>query len=188
MARKVKITKDDDEKKTVRKNFRCTETRKKQIDDSDYTIDEMLDFFFLFSEDEHFEKLMRLREVKTELKFKRQALTQAKQNVDDLEDNVLALEIEMEQIQETLNDADYNLNDYSKAKRIKNSIQTTLKYYKEHYNPNNSPLLSIDEFIASKRTRTYVKKQATRCGLDFDEFVEQLVIAYNESEVQQVLV
>ena len=188
MARKVKITKDDDEKKTVRKNFRCTETRKKQIDDSDYTIDEMLDFFFLFSEDEHFEKLMRLKEVKTELKFKRQALTKARQNVDDLEDNVLALEIEMEQIQETLNDADYNLKDYAKAKRIKNCIQTTLNYYREHFNPENSPLLSINEFISTKRTKTYVKKQATRCGLDFDEFVEQLVIAYNESEVQQVLV
>ncbi len=188
MARKInKIRKQDEEKKTIRKNFRCTESRAKQINDSDFTIDEMLDFFFLFSEDEHFEKLMRLREIKLELKFKKQALLKAKQDVEDLEDNVLALEIEMEQIQETLDNAKYNLNDYAKAKRINNSIQTTLSYYKEHYNPTNNPLLSIDEFIASKKTRTYVKKQATRCGLEFEDFVEQLVKAYNESEVQQVL-
>lgn len=188
MARKVKITKEDDEKKTVRKNFRCTESRKKQIDESDYTIDEMLDFFFLFSEDEHFEKLMRLRELRFQSKFKKQALEKAKQDVNDLEDDLLSLEIEIEQIQETLKDAKYNLNDYTKAKRINNSIQTTLEYYREHYNPTNNPLLSIDEFIASKRTRTYVKKQATRCGVDFDEYVKLLVDAYNESEVQQVLV
>ena len=189
MARKInKIKKQDEEKKTIRKNFRCTESRAKQINDSDFTIDEMLDFFFLFSEDEHFEKLMRLRELRFERKFKKQALDKAKQNVNELEDNILEIDIEIEQIQELLKDANYNLNDYAKAKRINNSIQTTLEYYKEHYNPTNNPLLSIDEFIASKKTRTYVKKQATRCGLDFEDFVEQLVKAYNEMEVQQVLV
>ena len=86
--------KADNEKKTQIKHFRCTETRKKQIDESDYTIDEMLDFFFLFSEDEHFEKLMRLREIKTELKIKNQDLKDAKRTVDTLEDAVLSLEIE----------------------------------------------------------------------------------------------
>lgn len=189
MARKInKIKKQDDEKKTIRKNFRCTETRKKQIDESDFTIDEMLDFFFLFSEDKHFEKLMRLRELRFELKFKKQALTSAKQSVSELEDDVLGLEIEIEQIQETLKDENYNLNDYAKAKRINNSIQTTLKYYKEHYNPTNNPLLTIDEFVSSKKTNVYVKKQATRCGLNFNDFVDELVKAYNESEVQQVLI
>lgn len=189
MARKInKIRKQDEEKKTIRKNFRCTESRAKQINDSDYTIDEMLDFFFLFSEDEHFEKLMRLRELRFELKFKKQALDKAKQDVNELEDNVLSIEIEIEQLQELLKDANYNLNDYAKAKRIHNSIQTTLEYYREHYNPTNNPLLSIDEFLASKKTRTYVKQQATRCGVGFDEYAEMLVKAYNESEVQQVLV
>lgn len=188
MARKVKIRKQDDEKKNVRKNFRCTESRAKQINESDYTIDEMLDFFFLFSEDEHFEKLMRLRELRFELRFKKQALDKAKQDVNDLEDDVLGIEIEIEQIQDLLKDANYNLNDYAKAKRIHNSIQTTLEYYRQHYNPKNNPLLSIETFVNSKKTRTYVKKQATRCGLDFEDFVEQLVKVYNESEVQQVLV
>lgn len=188
MARKIKQMKADSEIKDVRKNFRCTKSRAKQIDESDFTIDEMLDMFFLFSEDEHFESLMRLREIKAELKIKNQDLNDAKATVDKLEDRILSLEVEMEQIQETLNDNNYNLKDYAKAKRINNSIQTTLKYYREHYNPTNNPLLSIDEFIASKKTKVYVKKQATRCGLDFEDFVQELVKAYNESEVQQVLV
>ena len=188
MAKKIKQTKEDREIKAKTKTFRCTETRLKQINDSDYSVDEMLDFFFLFSEDEHFEKLLRLRECRSELKFKKIALKDAKQTVDELEDNVLALEIEIEQIQEAIDDANYTLNDYAKAKRIENSIQTTLKYYREYYNKDNNPYLSIDTFIESKKTRTYVKKQATRCGLELEDFVEKLVKAYNESEVQQVLI
>lgn len=188
MARKIKQKKADKEKKTKVKHFRCTESRVKQINESDFSIDEMLDFFFLFSEDEHFEKLMRLREIKTELKFKKHDLEDAKRTVDALEDGVLSLEVEMEQIQETLGDSNYNLKDYTKAKKINNSIQTTLKYYREYYNPTNSPNLSIDEFINGKKTRTYLKKQATSCGLELEDFVEQLVKAYNESEKQQVLV
>lgn len=187
MARKIRQTKADKERKDEVKNFRCTKSRLKQINESDYSVDEMLDFFFLFSEDEHFEKLMRLREIKTELKIKNKDLEDAKRTVDVLEDAVLSLEVEMEQIQETLGDENYNLKDYAKAKQINNSIQTTLKYYREYYNPKNNPNLSIEEFINSKKTRTYVKKQATRCGLEFEDFVEQLVKAYNESEVQQVL-
>lgn len=185
---KIRQMKADVEKKDKVKNFRCTESRLKQINESDYTVDEMLDFFFLFSEDEHFEKLMRLRELRFERKFKKQALDKAKQDVNDLEDIILEIDIEIEQIQELLKDANYNLNDYAKAKRINNSIQTTLEYYRQHYNPKNNPLLSIETFVNSKRTKTYVKKQATRCGLEFEDYVEQLVKAYNESEVQQVLV
>ena len=188
MARKIKQRKADKEKKTKVKHFRCTESREKQINESDFSIDEMLDMFFLFSADEQFEMLMKLREIRTELKFKKQALSDAKATVDKLEDAVLSLEIEMEQIQEKLDGENYNLKDYAKAKQIDNSIQTTLKYYREYYNPTNNPNLSIEEFINSKKTRTYVKKQATRCGLEFEDFVDQLVKAYNESEVQQVLI
>lgn len=188
MARKInKIRKQDEERKNIRKNFRCTESRDKQIKESDYTIDEMLDFFFLFSEDEHFEKLMRLREIKAELKIKNEDLEDARNTVDKLEDKVLSLEVEMEQIQETLKDNNYNLHDYAKSKQIHNSIQTTLAYYNEYYNPTHNPRLTIETFVESKKTRIYVKKQATRCGLDFEDFVEQLVKAYNENEEQQVL-
>ena len=186
-AKRNKIISDKEKKDKV-KNFRCTESRLKQINESDFTIDEMLDFFFLFSEDDEFEKLMRLREIKTELKFKKQELKRASQLVSDINDEIMDLEIESAQIQETLDDANYNLKDYAKSKKINNSIQTTLNYYKEVYNPNNNPLLTIETFIQTKKTKTYVKQQATRCGVDFDEFVGLLVDAYNESEVQQVLV
>ena len=189
MARKInKRKKQDEELKNIRKNFRCTESRAKQIKESDYTIDEMLDFFFLFSEDEHFEKLIRLKEINSELKIKRADLSDAKDIVDKLEDRILSLEIEQEQIQETLKDNNFNLHDYAKSKQIHNSIQTTLNYYKEYYNPTNSPRLTIETFVESNKTKAYVKNQATRCGLEIEDFVEQLVKAYNEMEVQQVLI
>ena len=181
-------SRNNKERKSARQTFRCTPSRAKQIKDSDFTIDEMLDLFFLFSEDEHFEKLMRLRELKNELKYKNQALSDAQFRVGKLEDDILTIEVEIERIQETIDDGNYGLKEYAKAKRINNSIQTTLKYYSKYYNPSNNPNLSIDDFIMSSNTRPYVKSQATRCGLEFDEFVEQLVKAYNESGVQQVLV
>lgn len=186
--KKNKLQKGNKERKIVDKHFRCTPTRAKQIMDSDFTIDEMLDYFFLFSEDEHFEKLMRLRELKNELRYKKQALSDAQFRVDKLEDDILTIEVEMERIEESMDDGKYGLKEYAKAKRIHNSIQTTLKYYSEYYNPNNNPNLSIDDFIMSSNTRPYVKRQATRCGLDFDEFVEQLLKTYHEKGEQQVLV
>ena len=187
MARN-RLKKEDFEKKTVRKNFRCSESRNKEINESDYTIDEMLDFFFLFSEDEHFEKLKRLDEIKVELKYKKRELKRASEIVAKINDEVIDLEIESAQIKEQLDGANYNLKDYAKSKKIHNSIQTTLNYYKEHYNPSNNPLLTIETFIETKKTKTYVKKQATRCGMEFDEYVDLLVDAYNESQVQQVLI
>lgn len=183
-----KIKKYDSEKKDCRKNFRCTESRNKQIDESDYTIDEMLDFFFLFSEDEHFEKLKRLDEIKTELKYKNQELKRVASLLNTINDEILDLDFEASKIKQELGDANYNLKDYAKSKKIKNSIQTTLNYYNEVYNPKDNPLLSIDTFVQSKKTNVYVKRQATRCGVDFDEYVGLLVDAYNESRLQQVLV
>ena len=189
MARKLnKIQKQDKETKSARHHFRCTPTRKREIQESEFTVDEMLDYFFLFSEDEHFEKLMKLRELKTEVHYKKQALADAKLTVDKLKDDILLLEIEMEQIQDTMKDGNYNLKEYKNAKRIHNTIQTTLEYYSKYYNPNNNPRLSIDTFIASSKTRPYVKRQATFCGLDFDDFVAELVKAYNDYGVQQVLI
>lgn len=187
MTKRNKIKSDRETKDKV-KNFRCTESRLKQIKESDYSVDEMLDFFFLFSEDEHFEKLKRLDEIKTELKYKNQELKRVGKLLGTINDEIMDLEYESTQIKQELNDANYNLKDYAKSKKIQNSIQTTLNYYKEVYNPTNSPLLSINEFIASKKTKTYVKKQATRCGLEFDEFVNLLVDEYNKNESQQVLI
>ena len=186
--KKNKLQKGNKERKVCDKHFRCTPSRARQIKESEFTIDEMLDYFFLFSEDEHFEKLMRLRELKNELKYKKQALSDAQFRVDKLEDDILTIEVEIERIQETIDDGNYGLKEYAKAKRINNSIQTTLKYYSEYYNPNNNPNLSIDEFIMSSNTRPYVKRQATMCGLDFENFVAELVKAYNERGVQQVLI
>ena len=189
MARKLnKIQKQNNEIKSVDKHFRCTPSRAEQIKSSDFTVDEMLDFFFLFSEDEHFEKLIKLKELKSELYSKKKLLSNAETTVGKLKDDIILLEIEMEKIQDTMKDGNYNLKEYSKAKRIHNSIQTTLKYYSTYYNPNNNPNMSIDDFIASSNTRSYVKRQATMCGLDFDDFVAELVKAYNESGMQQVLI
>ncbi len=189
MARKLnKIQKQDKETKSVSKVFRCTPTRAKQIKESDFTVDEMLDYFFLFSEDEYFEKLMRLRELKTEVHYKKQALAGAEITVDKLNSEITLLEIEIEQIQDTIEDGDYGLKEYKKAKRIHNSIQTTLKYYYTQYNPKEKLNLTIDDFVISKNTRRYIKRQATFCGLDFDDFVVELKKAYNENGVQQALI
>ena len=46
--------------------------------------------------------------------------------------------------------------------------------------------VSFDDFIVMKDT--YVKSQASRCGLDEEEFTEKLLKAYEESLVQQVLI
>lgn len=186
--KKNKLQKGNKERKVCDKHFRCTPSRARQIKESEFTVDEMLDYFFLFSEDEHFEKLMRLRELKNELKYKKQALSDAQFRVDKLEDDILTIEVEMERIEESMDYGKYGLKEYAKAKRINNSIQTTLKYYSEYYNPNNNPNLSIDDFIMSSSTRSYVKRQATMCGLDFENFVAELVKAYNERGVQQVLI
>ena len=179
MARKLnKIQKQNNEIKSVDKHFRCTPSRAEQIKSSDFTVDEMLDFFFLFSEDEHFEKLIKLKELKSELYSKKKLLSNAETTVGKLKDDIILLEIEMEKIQDTMKDGNYNLKEYSKAKRIHNSIQTTLKYYSTYYNPKNKPTLSIDDFIISEATRPYIKRQVTMCGLDFNDFVAELVKAY----------
>ena len=189
MARKLnKIQKQDKETKSAKHDFRCTPTRKRQIQESDFTVDEMLDYFFLFSEDEHFEKLIKLRELKTEVHYKKQALKDAEFTVSKLNSDIVLLEIEIEKIQDTMEDENYSLKDYIKAKRIHNSIQTTLKYYSKYYNPHNNPNLSIDDFIMSSSTRTYVKRQATMCGLEFDDFVAELKKTHNENGVQQALI
>ena len=120
--------------------------------------------------------------------LKKRLLADAETTVNKLNDDILLLEIEMEQIQDTMNDENYNLKEYSKAKRIYNSIKTTLKYYSTYYNPKNKPTLFIDDFIISEATRPYIKRQATMCGLDFNDFVAELVKAYNENGMQQVLI
>ena len=79
MTRKLnKIQKQDNERKSISKIFRCTPSRAKQIKESEFTIDEMLNFFFLFSEDEHFEKLIRLKELKNELYSKKKIISRCR--------------------------------------------------------------------------------------------------------------
>ena len=106
--------------------------------------------------------------------------------MNDIDDTILTLEIQLERINNELKENKFNLKDYSKEKKISNSIQTTLKYYKEYYNPKDSQYLTIESFIHAKST--YIKQQSTRCGLEESEFIDLLVKAYNESESQQVLI
>ena len=136
--------------------------------------------------DEDFEKLVEKKEIETQLKLEKQRRISVEKELNDIDDNILTLELQLERINNELRENKFNLKDYTKEKKISNSIQTTLKYYEEYYNPKNNKYLTIESFIHDKST--YIKQQSTRCGLEEQEFIKMLVEAYNDSQSQQVLV
>ena len=174
------------EKREIIKSIRFTPSENQAIKESGYSVPEMVGYFLAFSKDEDFEKLVEKKELETQLKLEKQRRISVEKELNDIDDSILTLEIRLERINNELRENKYNLKDYTKEKKISNSIQTTLKYYKEYYNPKERSYLTIESFIRDKST--YIKQQSTRCGLEESEFINLLVEAYNESQSQQVLI
>ena len=174
------------EKREIIKSIRFTPSEIQGIKQSGYSVPEMVGYFLSFSKDEDFEKLVEKKELETQLKLEKQRRINVEQELENIDDNILTLEIRLERINNELRENNFNLQDYGKEKKISNSIQTTLKYYKEYYNPKGNDWLTIESFINDKST--YIKQQSTRCGLEEQEFINLLVEAYNESQSQQVLI
>ena len=174
------------EKREIIKSIRFTPSENQAIKDSGYSVPEMVGYFLAFSKDEDFEKLVEKKEIETQLKLEKQRRISVEKELNDIDDNILTLELQLERINNELRENKFNLKDYTKEKKISNSIQTTLKYYEEYYNPKDNKYLTIESFINDKST--YIKQQSTRCGLEEQEFIKLLVEAYNESQSQQVLI
>ena len=174
------------EKREIIKSIRFTPSEIQAIKQSGYSVPEMVGYFLAFSKDDDFEKLIEKGEIETKLKLEKQKRINVEQELENIDNNILTLEIQLERINNELRENNFNLQDYGKEKKITNSIQTTLKYYRKYYNPKNHEYLTIESFIHDKST--YIKQQSTRCGLEEQEFINLLVEAYNESQSQQVLI
>ncbi len=183
---KANKLKSDREKKEILKTFRVDESKNKEIKDNPLTIPELIDIALLVTKDEDFQKIRRIQELETENKLLDERKFGLESEIQRIDKRMINNEIEMEELKKTVKEKEFDLAKKKKHKDIDNSIQRTLDYYFKVYNPDNNPLLSFDDFMIIKET--YVKSQASRCGLEEEEFTKKLLKAYEESLVQQVLI
>lgn len=174
------------EKKDIIKSVRLTKSQDDAIRKSDYSVSEMIDMFLAFSRDENFELLIKKNQLETELRMYKERKAELEGNLNFINEKIIFLEVELKDILDDMNRAEYSLESYGAEKKINNAIQTTLEYYEKSFKANTKHNRPIDDFIAIKQT--YLKNQATRCGLDLDEFTEKLLVAYTERTEQQILI
>jgi len=178
--------KSDREKKKILKTFRVDETKNREIKDNPLTIPELIDIALLITKDEDFQKVRKVQSLETENNLLKERKFNLESELERINNRMISNEIEIEELKKTINDKEFDLAKKKKERDIDNSIQATLDYYFKIYNPYNNPLLSIDDFMIIKET--YIKSQASRCGLDEEEFSKKLLAAYEETKVQQVLI
>ena len=178
--------KSNRERKNIMKSFRVTETQNKKILKSNRTIDEIFELGLILDEDDNVELILRKKAMKKQIKEMKIHKVELENELENLNNNLFKMELELQEIDDELKDTKDSLKEYYQDKTIVNSIQTTLDYYFNHYNPENNPLLSIDDFVVIKES--YVKSQATRCGLELDEFKSRLLDEFNKIGNQEILV
>ena len=174
------------ERKDVVKSFRITESQNKKILNSNRSIDEIFELGLILDEDDNVELILRKKEIRKSMKEMKIHRIQLENELENLNNNLLKLELELDEINKELKDTKDSLKDYYKDKAIVNSIQVTLDYYFKIYNPENNPILTIDMFMETKES--YLKSQATRCGLELDEFKSKLLTEFNKIGNQEILV
>lgn len=176
----------DREPKNIVKSYRTTQTQNKMIKESPLSVYELIELAFLVSRDDDFNKILKVQEMETELKMLNYERIEYENKLHSINDRIINLELELEDIRNTISDKEFSLAKKQKERVIESSIQITLDYYKDYFNPNNNEILSFDMFLTTKES--YIKKQATRCGLEYEEFADKLSKAYEESQVQEVLI
>lgn len=174
------------ERKNVVKSFRITETQNKKILTSNRTIDEIFELGLILDEDDNVELILRKKEIKKKMKELKFHKLELENELDNLNNNLIKMELELQEINDELKDTKDSLKEYYQDKAIVNSIQVTLDYYFKSFNPENNPLLSFGDFMVIKES--YVKSQATRCGLELEEFKSRLLKEYDKVEKQEILV
>ena len=174
------------ERKDVVKSFRITESQNKKILNSNRSIDEIFELGLILDEDDNVELILRKKEMKKQIKEMKIHKVELENELENLNNTLFKMELELQEIDDELKDTKDSLKEYYQDKTIVNSIQTTLDYYFNHYNPENNPLLSIDDFVVIKES--YIKSQATRCGLELDEFKTRLLKEYDKFNNQEILV
>lgn len=174
------------ERKNVVKSFRITETQNKKILTSNRTIDEIFELGLILDEDDNVELILRKKEIKKKMKELKFHKLELENELDNLNNNLIKMELELQEINDELKDTKDSLKEYYQDKAIVNSIQVTLDYYFKSFNPENNPLLSFGDFMVIKES--YVKSQATRCGLELEEFESRLLKEYDKVEKQEILV
>ena len=178
--------KSNRERKNIMKSFRVTETQNKKILKSNRTIDEIFELGLILDEDDNVELILRKKAMKKQIKEMKIHKVELENELENLNNTLFKMELELQEIDDELKDTKDSLKEYYQDKTIVNSIQTTLDYYFNHYNPENNPLLSIDDFVVIKES--YIKSQATRCGLELDEFKTRLLKEYDKFNNQEILV
>lgn len=174
------------ERKNVVKSFRITETQNKKILTSNRTIDEIFELGLILDEDDNVELILRKKEIKKKIKELKFHKIELENELDNLNNNLIKMELELQEINDELKDTKDSLKEYYQDKAIVNSIQVTLDYYFKSFNPENNPLLSFGDFMVIKES--YVKSQATRCGLELEEFKSRLLDEFDKVEKQEILV
>ena len=174
------------ERKNVVKSFRITETQNKKILTSNRTIDEIFELGLILDEDDNVELILRKKEIKKKMKELKFHKIELENELDNLNNNLIKMELELQEINDELKDTKDSLKEYYQDKAIVNSIQATLDYYFKSFNPENNPLLSFGDFMVIKES--YVKSQATRCGLELEEFKSRLFDEFDKVEKQEILV
>lgn len=174
------------ERKNVVKSFRITETQNKKILTSNRTIDEIFELGLILDEDDNVELILRKKEIKKKMKELKFHKIELENELDNLNNNLIKMELELQEINDELKDTKDSLKEYYQDKAIVNSIQVTLDYYFKSFNPENNPLLSFGDFMVIKES--YVKSQATRCGLELEEFKSRLLDEFDKVEKQEILV
>ena len=174
------------ERKNVVKSFRITETQNKKILTSNRTIDEIFELGLILDEDDNVELILRKKEIKKKMKDLKFHKIELENELDNLNNNLIKMELELQEINDELKDTKDSLKEYYQDKAIVNSIQVTLDYYFKSFNPENNPLLSFGDFMVIKES--YVKSQATRCGLELEEFKSRLLDEFDKVEKQEILV
>lgn len=183
---KINKLKSDRERKNITKTFRVDESKDREIRENPLTIPEIVDLGLMVSKDEEFQTFRKIQELETENKLLNERKFSLESEVQGINNRIINNEIEIEELKKSVKGKEFDLAKKKKEKSIDNSIQRTLDYYFKVYNPENNPLLTFNDFMIIKEK--YVKSQASRCGLDEEEFSKKLLEAFEESLVQQVLI
>lgn len=178
--------KSDRETKSIIKSFRVTPSQEEEINKNSRTLNELVDLALYLTKDEDFSLILKKSKLESKAEFMKNRIFNLENEIEKMRNALISIELDIKEIDENLKDKNFDIINFTKEKDIKNSIQTTLDYYHKYYNPKSKKDLSFDLFLLTHKS--YIKKQATRCKLNENEFKERLILEFNQIKNQEILV
>lgn len=178
--------KSDRETKSIIKSFRVTPSQEEEINKNSRTLNELVDLALYLTKDEDFNLILKKSKLESKAEFMKNQIFNLENEIEKMRNALINVEVDIKEIDDNLKDKNLDMINFTKEKDIQNSIQTTLDYYHKYYNPKNKEDLSFDLFLLTHKS--YIKKQATRCKLNENEFKERLILEFNQIKNQEVLV